>query len=872
MKASEIRQAFIDFFVGKGHTHVPSSPVVPAEDPTLLFANAGMNQFKGVFLGQETRPYTRAVSTQKCIRVSGKHNDLEAVGKDGYHHTFFEMLGNWSFGDYYKKEAIPWAWELLTRIYGIDPKRLVPAVHTTDDEAEMHWRETVPGASVLRFDKENFWEMAETGPCGPCSEIHVDAGAAACIRRKKKGHTCEVNGDCGRYIELWNLVFIQFNRDETGKQTELPAKHVDTGMGFERLVAVLQGVSSNYDTDLFRPLVDRVAKIAGKPYDPGARGMAHRVIADHARALTFSIADGATPSNEGRGYVVRRILRRASRFARKLDLHEPTIWQLVRPVVEELGPVFPTVRDGVAQVEMLVRSEEERFGETLDQGIKIFEEVVRGRKKGKEKVISGKDAFTLYDTYGFPLDLTEQMAREKGYAVDVPGFEVEMEKQKKRSREAVPTKAHPATLLKLAATGETEFVGYGRTEARSRVVATGETEFEGDDAVAVVLKASPFYAEAGGQVGDTGLIRGDDFVFRVLDTQKVEDRIVHIGRFESGRVKGSGAEVEAVVDEVRRQRIACNHSGTHIMHWALRETLGGHVRQQGSLVAPDRLRFDFAHPKKVTLDEVFEIERLVNEKIRGNEGQETCEMAYSEAMKQGILAFFGDRYGDQVRVVNIGGFSRELCGGTHVGSAGEIGLFMISQESSVAAGIRRVEGLTGRGAVEQGIGGRQLLAGLGRLLKASPDQLVKRVQGLQEEVKELRKRPRAAGVDARKISQGLLEKAEEVSGVRVVVAEILDLPPEYLRRVADSVRANPEPVVGVLAAAAEGKVHLIAFVSEALAKGKKVNAGALLKGIAPIVGGGGGGRPEFAQAGGRDPSKLPDALKKANDLIRTSLK
>jgi alanyl-tRNA synthetase len=748
-------------------------------------------------------------------------------------------------------------------------------VHTTDDEAADHWAETVPGVEVLRFDKENFWEMGETGPCGPCSEIHVDLGAGACPKRRRKGHTCEVNGDCGRYVELWNLVFIQFERDGEGKTTDLPAKHVDTGLGLERLVAVLQGKTSNYETDLFRPLIDRVGDLTETPYDKGPEGMAHRVLADHTRALTFAIADGASPSNEGRGYVVRRILRRASRFARNLGVHEPVLWQLVSRVVEDLGPVFPQVRDALAQVEMLVRSEEERFGETLDQGIRIFEELLEALEEKGGKEIPGGSAFTLYDTYGFPLDLTELMAREKGYTVDVKGFEAEMERQKKRSREAAGGEGGRvpdlASLEIVKGTGGTRFLGYESTRTRSKVLGSGEVEHEGGEAVALILEATPFYAESGGQVGDTGLIRGDDFTFRVLDTRKAEGRIVHIGRYEEGVVKGRGAEVEATVDEDRRQRITRNHSGTHIMHWALRETLGDHVRQQGSLVAPDRLRFDFSHPRKVSMDEIFEIERLVNEKIRRNEGRETCEMAYKEAMKQGILAFFGEKYGDEVRVVDIGGFSRELCGGTHVGHTGEIGLFLLPHESSIASGIRRVEGVTGREAVAHVIGNRQVLAEIGGLLKAAPDQLARRIGALMEEIKALRKRPAAAALDAGAESRRLLGAAEDISGVKIVTADLPDVPLSDLRRVADSIRANPEPTAGVLATASEGKVHLLAFVTEPLAKEKKLNAGALIKEIAPVVGGGGGGRPEFAQAGGRDASKIPEALRKAAEILRKEL-
>ncbi|MCZ6603158.1 MAG: alanine--tRNA ligase, partial [Planctomycetota bacterium] len=630
-----------------------------------------------------------------------------------------------------------------------------------------------------------------------------------------------------------------------------------------------------YESDLFQPLMDRIVDLTKKPYEAGPGGTPHRVIADHARAITVAIADGAIPSNEGRGYVVRRILRRASRFARNLGVHEPTLWHLVSRVVEDLGPVFPTVRDSAEQVEMIVRGEEERFGLTLDKGIKIFEKMVRGLKGKKDGVISGLDAFTLYDTYGFPLDLTELMAREKDLKVDARGFEEEMKKQTNRSREAAESdgvkRLDLSSIQFLKGKTGTPFTGYAGIEGRSKVLGAGEIEHEGQEAVALILEQTPFYAESGGQVGDTGRIVGDDFAFDVLDTRKVDDRIVHIGRFVTGTIKSPGAPAEAAVDGARRRRITRNHSGTHVMHWALRETLGSHVRQQGSLVAPDRLRFDFAHPRKVSSDEVFEIERLVNEKIRRSFGLDTSEIAYQEAIKQGILAFFGDKYGDLVRVVDIGGFSRELCGGTHVHHTGEIGFFLISSESSIASGVRRVEAVTGREAIEQVISHRGVIAEMGKLLRAAPDQFARRIQSLQDEIKDLRKRPAATTIDAKTISRKLLGDATVIGGAKLITADLPDIPLADLRRVADSLRSAPEPVAGVLATAAEGKVHLLAFVADTLVKGKNLKAGTLIKEIAPIVGGGGGGRPEFAQAGGRDASKIPDALERAAEIMTTAL-
>ncbi|MGH7927839.1 MAG: alanine--tRNA ligase, partial [Candidatus Binatia bacterium] len=721
---NEIRKSFLDYFSKQGHTVVKSSSLVPDKDPTLLFTNAGMVQFKNAFLGQERLPYSRAASSQKCLRISGKHNDLEAVGRDTYHHTFFEMLGNWSFGDYYKAEAIRWAWELLTKEWGLPKDKLWATVYLDDDEAEKLWSNIsgLPMERIRRFGaKENFWEMGETGPCGPCSEIHLDRGPEACDKQGRPGHECRVNGDCARYIELWNLVFIQYNRHEDRSLSELPAKHVDTGMGFERITAVLQNVLSNYDVDFMRDLTATTEKLSGRQYgaDP-AVDISFRVIDDHARAVSFLIADGVMPSNEGRGYVLRRLLRRAARHGRLIGLKGPFLHQVATTVVAVMGDAYSELHAEKQRITEVIRAEEERFGETLDRGLVLLEEATAKLKHAKEKLLPGDVAFRLYDTYGFPLDLTEDILSAENMTVDQAGFTKLMEAQRTRGREA----REVATMeSRIQLDRPVCFIGYDRLEGESTVLAIydngyGKQEAVEGEEIEILTAETPFYGESGGQVGDRGTIqtaRGD--LLEVTDTQHPTPQLTaHRARVKKGRVQ-VGDHVQLSVDFKQRQKTRLNHSATHILHAVLRRELGPHVRQAGSLVAPDRLRFDFHHSGPIADEKLAAIETQVNSHVRENAGVTTEEMKYQEALGAGALAFFGDKYGDRVRVVKIGDFSTELCGGTHVRRSGEIGLFKLPFESGVAAGVRRVEAFTGDGALDLISSYEQRLNEIGTLVR-----------------------------------------------------------------------------------------------------------------------------------------------------------
>ena len=799
MTSKEIRNSFIEFFRKYDHKFVPSSPVVPYDDPTLLFTNAGMNQFKNIFLGIEKRDYTRAANTQKCIRVSGKHNDLEEVGKDTYHHTFFEMLGNWSFGDYYKREAIQWAWELLTEVWKLPKDKLYATVYREDDEAEELWREVtdIDPKHIFRFDeKDNFWEMGEIGPCGPCSEIHIDLGPDACDKKHIEGHKCQVNGGCARFIELWNLVFIQYNREEDGTLKELPQKHVDTGMGFERVVAVLQNVRSNYDTDIFKPIINRIAELSGQDYQDGSEGVAHRVIADHVRALTFAIADGALPSNEGRGYVLRRILRRAARFARTLDLHEPVIYKLVPTVVDIMGDAFPEIKEKHQYISMVIKSEEESFGNTLDRGIDLFEKLVSNyQKKGITK-IEGKEAFRLYDTYGFPLDLTQLMAEEKGMIVDENGFNQEMEQQRERARLAgkwdygievnwdeweSPTQG-----------SDSEFVGYQILETESQIRLFKKER----DHVYLVLDKTPFYAEAGGQVGDVGEISGEGFLLSVKDTVRQGEKIIHIAKGDFPNQLTSPV-VKARVKRDKRLSTARNHTATHLLQAALRKVLGAHVHQSGSLVSPFRLRFDLTHFERISLAQLNEIEQIVNQKILENIPVEPYETSFEEAKKMGAMALFGEKYGDVVRVVKINDFSLELCGGTHVQNTGQIGLFRIEAESSVAAGIRRIEAVTGEEAYRKMIEERKIIRSISEVFNAPVEELQNRLQALIEQNKTLEKELQK--IRLKSSSQNVdqwIENAKDVDGFRLVVTSVKPGSVDELKQIGDVLREKLKSGIG----------------------------------------------------------------------------
>ena len=876
MTGNEVRKSFLDFFAKKGHTIVRSAPLVPEKDPTLLFTNAGMVQFKNIFLGVEKPQAARVADAQKCIRISGKHNDLEAVGRDTYHHTFFEMLGNWSFGDYYKKEAIAWAWELLTKEWKLPVDKLWATVYKDDDEAERLWLQIsgLPKERVLRFgEKDNFWEMGETGPCGPCSEIHLDRGPDACDQKDVVGHVCRVNGDCARYIELWNLVFIQYNRKYDRSLEELPSKHVDTGMGFERITAVLQGVLSNYDIDTMRGLIATAEKLAGKKYGADENtDISFRVIADHSRAVSFLIADGVTPSNEGRGYVLRRLLRRAARHGRILGLTEPFLHKVSRTVVQIMGDAYPELRQNEKRIAEVILIEEERFAETLEKGLGLLEEAVAELKRGKHKMLSGEVAFKLYDTYGFPLDLTEDILRNEGILVDVGSFERLMEEQRTRAREA---REIGQSETKIALDRPVRFIGYDRLEGESEVLAIfaggeGRPEAGAGAEVDLITAETPFYGESGGQLGDRGTIRtarGD--LIEVADTQRPTPQlVVHRGKVVKGRVQ-VGDKVGLAVDPSYRRRTALNHSATHILHSVLREELGQHVRQAGSLVAPDRLRFDFSHTGSIADEKLADIEQRVNERIRIDADVKIEETSYDEAVKRGALAFFGDKYGDVVRVVKIGDFSTELCGGTHVHRSGEIGVFKLQTEGGVAAGVRRVEAVTGEGALDLMRIYEQRLKEIGALLRTGPDDAVERVKRLLQQQRDLERE-----IDALRGQHGknqlpeLLAKKQQVDGATVVVSKVDKLDANQLRELADQVRDKLGSGVVFLVSAGDTNVSMVASVTKDLTS--RFHAGNIVKQVAPIVGGGGGGRPDFAQAGGKDPSKVDQALDKVRELVKAS--
>ena len=874
ISGNETRKSFLDFFAKRGHTTVKSSSLVPEKDPTLLFTNAGMVRFKNVFLGQERLPYVRAASSQKCLRISGKHNDLEAVGRDTHHHTFFEMLGNWSFGDYYKEETIAWAWELLTKEWSLPIESLWITVFREDDDAEEVWRKVsgLTAGRILRFgEEENFWEMGETGPCGPCSEIHIDRGIEACDRQKENGHRCQVNGDCARFIELWNLVFIQYNRNQDKKLEELPTKHVDTGMGLERITAVIQGVLSNYDIDFMRDLIVATERLAGKKYGVGPPAdVSFRVIADHARAVSFLIADGVAPSNEGRGYVLRRLLRRAARHGQMIGLKEPFLHRVAAAVTQVMGGAYPEVRSEEERIREVIRGEEERFAETLEKGLVLLEEAM-GKLKSQEKtILSGEIAFRLYDTYGFPLDLTEDILCGEGISVDQTGFERLMEEQRSRGREArEPLQSDVGIQLER----EIQFVGYDRLDAESKVIAI-YAEGQGREEVGEGVEAdlitaeTPFYGESGGQVGDRGFIgtsRGDQM--EVIDTQHPTPQLtVHRGRVKKGRLQ-IGDRVHLVVDPKHRRRTMLNHSATHILHSVLREELGNHVRQAGSLVAPDKLRFDFSHTGTIPGEKLEQIEGKVNERIRLDAEVKIEESSFDEAVGKGVLAFFGEKYGDRVRVVRIGDFSAELCGGIHVHRSGEIGIFKLQGEGGVAAGVRRVEALTGEGALDLIRSYEQSLEEIGRLVRASAGETVDKVKKLLQQQKDLEREIEKL---QSQLSKDQIRKLEpkDYQGVKAIIEKVARVDPRQLREMADQLREKTGSIFIFLASSGESNVTMVCSVSADLTQ--LYHAGNIMKEVAPIVGGGGGGRPDFAQAGGKDPSKVDEVLKRVSGIINKS--
>ncbi len=897
MTSKEIRQQFLEFFRERGHVIVPSAPVVPQGDPTLLFTNAGMNQFKPIFLGRQKPEFTRVADTQKCIRVSGKHNDLEEVGPSPYHHTFFEMLGNWSFGDYFKREAITWAWELITKVYGIPKDKLYATVYETDDEAEQLWKTLtdIKPSHVLRFGKkDNFWSMGDTGPCGPCSELHVDRGPEYDSDPK-----AFVNTGSPRFLEIWNLVFIQYDCQSDGTLVPLPAKHVDTGAGLERLTTVINGYRSNYDTDLFQPIIQRIAEFKDKPYADNESGVPHRVIADHLRCLSFAIADGAMPGNEGRGYVLRRLLRRASRFARKLELHEPFIYKLVPTLVDVMGETFPELKDRHVHVARVVQAEEEHFGKTLDRGLEIFDKVVASVRAAKASQIPGEEAFRLYDTFGFPLDLMELMAREEGLAVDTAGFEKEMLRQKDRARAAnkdvfqitlgdKPLPKMEASQVVWSPRETSTYLGQDVTRASTTpayMIRDWTNHY-------LVLNGTPFYPESGGQIGDKGHIYGRDITLRVVDTKRMthelseaarpfaspgEGDIFHVIEFEGNAPDNFSdvftllADVEAVVSPQHRIPTQYNHTATHLLQAALRETLGDHVHQAGSYVGPDYLRFDYTHFEKPTEDELRRIETIVNQRIRENWAVTPKITSLKEAQAAGAMALFGEKYGDEVRLIEIGTsehvVSRELCGGCHVKRTGDIGVFVIKTETSVAAGVRRIEALTGAKALEYLLSRRDQMNELTEVMVSEGSDPLEKLRKFMDEKKKLEKeleqlRNKAAG----SAMQGLAERAVPVGNAKLVAAQVEAHNMDQLKEMGDALRDALKSGVGVLASVFDGKPSLVVVVTPDLVKAG-VDAVPIVKELGKRLQGGGGGKPHLATAGGKDVSGIKQVLADAQQVV-----
>jgi alanyl-tRNA synthetase len=886
MSGNAIRQQFIDFFKGKGHLFVKSAPVIPQDDPTLLFTNAGMNQFKAIFLGENREGYRRVANSQKCMRVSGKHNDLEEVGRDHYHHTFFEMLGNWSFGDYYKKEAIGWAWELLTTVWRLPKERLFVTVFESDDEAESLWKSQtdIEPWRIMRFGaKSNFWEMGETGPCGPCSEIHYDIGTPSDQKNVYNDSVKGVNGANDRFREIWNLVFIQHNREKDGKLSDLPSRHVDTGMGLERLVSILQNTTSNYGTDLFYPIIGRLSEMSGKPYSQDASGIAFRVIADHVRALVVAITDGAMPSNEGRGYVLRRLLRRASRFGRELGFHEPFLHSLVPVVADMMGEAFPEIKQRVAYVGDVIRSEEERFGQTLEQGIDKFNQIADALSGTKAKTVAGADVFMLYDTYGFPMDLTRLMASEKGLSIDEDGFTKEMERQRERARGAA-RKGDDSGLtaegwVTLRQIQGTKFVGYEQDEDESAVCRYKVTKAAGAGLAAealVVLDKTPFYAESGGQLGDGGtLTTAAGHVLCVADTIKWNDMIVHVVRADPPvRVAEFETPVRAQIRADGRGRTRRNHSATHLLQAALRAVLGSHVQQSGSRVSPESLRFDFTHHKALTEEELRRVEDQVNEWVLADLLVQTAVAATDEAKKSGAMALFGEKYGETVRVVSMGTVSKELCGGTHVNSTGAIGLFHITVETSIAAGVRRIEAITGVNSLAYLREKEETLRGLRTLLKANEEDLVKRVEAMTGRIKELEQKLAAVsqGSVSAQVEEILAEatSGEGASGWAVKDLGVMekDAFSNLCDAVSDAIKSkNIADAVVVLAANVQDRALFFACAGQKVVKEKGIHCGELVKAAAQKAEGGGGGSLTRAQAGGKNVQKIAEALAAVRGML-----
>ena len=857
MNSKEIRKSFIDYFEGRGHRLTRSSSVVPIDDPTLLFTNAGMNQFKPIFLDQTKASHPRAVNSQKCIRVSGKHNDLEEVGVDTFHHTFFEMLGNWSFGDYYKKEAIEWAWDLFTKEWKLDKQRLWATVYEDDDEAFELWKEVtdIDSDRVIRCGKkDNFWEMGETGPCGPCSEIHYFIGDDV-----QEQDSSGVNSS-DQYWELWNLVFIQSNRLSDGSLEDLPAKHVDTGAGLERIATILQGKTSNYDTDLFLPIIESLQDIAGSSYDEDP--IPHRVIADHIRMLCFSIADGALPSNEGRGYVLRRILRRAARFGRRLGLENPFLYQLVDVMAEMMSDIYPEVVEKRSHIEKVIRSEEESFNQTLDRGLNHFEKIISSIGDGKE--LSGAEAFKLYDTYGFPLDLTQLLARERELAVDEIGFNELMDAQKKKAKEAKKFNNDPDSVEWVDVTegGDSEFVGYDVFVSESKIKRYAESE----GGLLLVLDKTPFYAESGGQIGDIGTIKGSNVALKVLDVKKDKESFIHIC---DGELKDLEDTFECSVDIVHRNSVRKNHTATHLMHKALKQVLGDHVNQAGSLVHSDHLRFDLTHFEKISIDEIVEIENRVNEQILINTEVDVTIQGFDDAKNAGAEALFGEKYGDEVRVVKVGDYSMELCGGTHVDRTGDIGSFKITDETSLASGVRRIVAVTGTKAISKMQKNAAILDELQMIMNTPPKGMADRIKGLLKDKKELEKRLRSRPNNGL-ADVNIMEQIEAIGeyGSLVTRSNVPNM--DELKSLGDNIFNKLSSGVAVLFSEGEEKPMAVIVVSKDL-NGQGILASDIAKTIGGFMGGGGGGKPHLATAGGKDNDAIDDAIISTKEFINEIL-
>jgi alanyl-tRNA synthetase len=872
----QIRQEFFDYFLARGHKLVPSSSLVPRDDPSLLFTNAGMVQFKGLYLGEEKRSYTRAVTSQKCVRAGGKHNDLENVGYTARHHTFFEMLGNFSFGDYFKEETIEWAWDFLTREFGLPGEGLYISVYKEDDEAYTIWNERigVPSERIVRLgEKDNFWTMGDTGPCGPCSEILIDQGPSIGCGRPE----CAPGCDCDRYLEIWNLVFTQFDRSPGGELSPLPKPNIDTGMGLERIAAVVQGVTSNYETDLFKAIISRIADLSGKGYGEDTRlDVSFRVISDHARAAAFLIGDGIMPSNEGRGYVLRRIIRRAIRFGQLLGMEDPFLHKICEKVIEIMGPDYAELVQGKSLIEGVVHNEEKRFADTLHYGLRVLtDEIERLKAKGQSN-ISGEVAFRLYDTYGLSFDIVQDVAREEGLTVDSKAFDNAMAKQRTLSQESWKGSGEekiPGVYKKLLAEGvKSRFLGYESLRSKAHIVALfvdGKkvTRLEPGVKAEVVLDQTPFYGQAGGQVGDAGWIMNGATRFRVKDTVKFsQDLAVHFGSLEAGTFV-LPQEVETRVDEEKRQATACNHSATHLLHAALREILGDHVKQAGSLVSHERLRFDFSHFKPLRQEDLTEIELLVNRHIRKNFPVETEVMSREDAMQTGAMAIFEERYGESVRVVSMGdGVSQELCGGTHTKRTGDIGLFRILGEAGVAANVRRIEALTGEAALQYDQEQEKILKSSAALLKTNPYQVPERLRRLLQDLKERQRQIEQlkTRVMTQK-SEDFLTGAREIAGVKALAQQLEAASPVELRDAADRIKDKLGSGVVLLGANRDGKAMLICMVTKDLMG--RFKAGDIISELSAVVGGKGGGRSDMAQGGGNRPEELQKAFHRFFELV-----